>query len=74
MGGLGRTRNGSYAEYTAAPAANVATIDTSLDWADLAAIPESYATAWLTLHDNLEFAAGHSLLVRGRPPRSARRR
>ena len=41
MGGLGRTRNGSYAEYTVAPASNVASIETSLDWADLAAIPES---------------------------------
>ena len=65
MGGLGRTRNGSYAEYTVAPASNVATIETSLDWADLAAIPESYATAWLALHGNLGLAAGQSLLVRG---------
>jgi NADPH:quinone reductase-like Zn-dependent oxidoreductase len=65
MGGLGRSRNGSYAEYTAAPAANVARIETSLDWPDLAAIPESYATAWLTLHSNLELEAGQWLLVRG---------
>jgi NADPH:quinone reductase len=65
MGGLGRSRNGSYAEYTAAPAANVASIETSLDWTDLAAIPESYATAWLTLHGNLKLEAGQSLLVRG---------
>ena len=65
MGGLGRTRNGSYAEYTVAPAANVTRIETSLDWADLAAIPESYATAWLTLHGNLELKGGQSLLVRG---------
>src|SRR5262249_61276445 len=48
MGGLGRTRNGSYAEYTVAPAANVTRIETSLDWTDLAAMPERYATAWLT--------------------------
>jgi NADPH:quinone reductase len=65
MGGLGRTRNGSYAEYTLAQAANVAKIQTSLDWTDLAAMPESYATAWLTLRDNLELEAGQSLLVRG---------
>ena len=65
MGGLGRTRNGSYAEYTLARAANVTRIETSLDWADLAAIPESYATAWLTLRDNLQLEAGQSLLVRG---------
>ena len=33
MGGLGRVRNGSYAEYTVAPASNVSPIETSLDWA-----------------------------------------
>src|SRR5689334_5673558 len=65
MGGLGRTRNGSYAEYTTAAAANVAPIETSLDWADLAAIPESYATAWIALLGNLRLEAGQSLLVRG---------
>ena len=65
MGGLGRTRNGSYAEYVAAPSANAAPIETSLGWAELAAIPESYATAWLTLHGNLELEAGQTLLVRG---------
>ena len=65
MGGLGRVRNGSYAEYTVAPATNVSPIETSLDWADLAAIPESYATAWLALHGNLELQRGHTLLIRG---------
>jgi NADPH:quinone reductase-like Zn-dependent oxidoreductase len=65
MGGLGRFRNGSYAEYTAAPASNVVAIDTELGWAELAAIPESYATAWIALTDNLELDRGHSLLVRG---------
>src|ERR1051326_4855466 len=60
MGGLGRTRNGSYAEYTVAPASNVVAIETSLDWADLAAIPESYATAWLALHGNLGLAGQSS--------------
>ena len=65
MGGLGRVRNGSYAEYTVAPATNVSPIETSLEWADLAAIPESYATAWLALHGNLELQPGHTLLIRG---------
>ena len=65
MGGLGRFRNGSYAEYTVAPAANVVEIETSLGWTDLAAIPESYATAWMTLHANLKVQAGQSILVRG---------
>src|ERR1700746_2762991 len=45
MGGLGRNRNGSYAQYTLAPATNVVSVETALGWADLAAIPESYATA-----------------------------
>jgi NADPH:quinone reductase-like Zn-dependent oxidoreductase len=65
MGGLGRSRNGSYAEFVAAPAANVVKLDTSLSFTDLAAIPESYATAWLALHRNLELQAGQSILVRG---------
>jgi NADPH:quinone reductase-like Zn-dependent oxidoreductase len=65
MGGLGRSRNGSYAEYTVAPASNVVRIETSLGWTDLAAIPESYATGWLALRGNLDLHAGDSLLVRG---------
>jgi NADPH:quinone reductase-like Zn-dependent oxidoreductase len=65
MGGLGRSRNGSYAEYTVAPAANVAPIKTSLSWTELAAVPESYATAWIALTDNLALEADQSLLVRG---------
>src|SRR5271166_2512949 len=44
MGGLGRTINGSYAEYTRAPVSNVALIGADLPWAELAAIPETYAT------------------------------
>jgi NADPH2:quinone reductase len=65
MGGLGRTRNGSYAEYVVAAATNVVPIDTALEWTDLAALPESYATAWSTLHANLELRPEHTLVVRG---------
>jgi NADPH:quinone reductase-like Zn-dependent oxidoreductase len=65
MGGLGRTINGSYAEYTRAPVTNVATIESALSWADLAAIPETYATAWTCLFRNLEIAKGQTLVVRG---------
>src|SRR5215469_1361914 len=49
MGGLGRTINGSYAEYTRAPVSNVTPIEANLSWAELAAIPQSYATSWTTL-------------------------
>ena len=65
MGGLGRTINGSYAEYTRAPVTNVAAIESGLSWADLAAIPETYATAWTCLFRNLELVDGQTLVIRG---------
>ncbi|WP_330181590.1 zinc-binding dehydrogenase [Nocardia sp. NBC_01503] len=65
MGGMGRTRNGSYAELVTVPAGNVVPVDTTLEWTDLAAIPEVYATAWTALHDNLAIESGHTVLVRG---------
>ncbi|GAA1171355.1 zinc-binding alcohol dehydrogenase family protein [Pseudonocardia alaniniphila] len=65
MGGLGRTRNGSYAEFTRAPVSNVALIDAELSWAELAAIPETYATAWTCLFRNLEVQSSQLLVIRG---------
>lgn len=65
MGGMGRTVNGSYADYTVVPASNVIPVDTSLPWEVLAALPETYATAWTCLHRNLELKAGQRLVVRG---------
>ena len=65
MGGLGRTINGSYAEYTRVPVTNVAVIESDLPWEDLAAIPESYATAWTCLFRNLEITSGQTLVIRG---------
>src|SRR5262245_31638887 len=65
MGGLGRTINGSYAEYTRAPASNVALIESDLSWAELAAIPETYATAWTCLFRNLEIIRNQALVIRG---------
>src|SRR5271157_5316834 len=65
MGGMGRTINGSYAEYTRPPATNVAQIESDLPWEDLAAIPESYATAWTCLSRNLELVQGQTLVIRG---------
>jgi NADPH:quinone reductase len=64
-GGMGRTRNGSYAEYTCVPLRNVFPLQTELDWATLAAIPESYATAWSCLFANLRLTPGQILFVRG---------
>jgi NADPH:quinone reductase len=65
MGGLGRTLNGSYAEYTRAPVSNVALIEADLPWEELAAIPETYATAWTCLFRNLDLSAGQTVLIRG---------
>jgi len=65
MGGLGRVINGSYAEYTRAPVSNIAAIESELSWAELAAIPETYATAWTCLFRNLEIAKGQTLVIRG---------
>ena len=65
MGGLGRTINGSYAEYTSPPATNVVPITTDLAWEDFGVIPESYATAWTCLHRNLEIVKDQTLVIRG---------
>ena len=65
MGGLGRTINGSYAEYTRVRAANVALIDADLPWSRLAALPETYASAWTCLFRNLNLAPGQTLVIRG---------
>src|SRR5262249_33469565 len=63
MGGLGRSINGSYADYTRAPAANVARIESALPWAELAVIPETYATAWTCLFRNLEIQRDQLLVI-----------
>jgi NADPH:quinone reductase-like Zn-dependent oxidoreductase len=65
MGGMGRTINGSYAEYVAVPASNVVAVETTLDWDILAALPEAYAVAWTCIRRNLELTAGQRLVVRG---------
>ncbi|KIF07259.1 alcohol dehydrogenase [Streptomyces sp. RSD-27] len=65
LGGMGRTRNGSYAELVTVPATNVVAVHSSLGWADLAAVPEVYATAWCGLFDNLDLRPGETIVVRG---------
>lgn len=65
MGGLGRVKNGSYAEYTCVSATNIFPLKTNLKWTDLAALPESYATAWGCLHQNMNIKNGDSVFIRG---------
>lgn len=65
MGGMGRSFNGSYAEYALVPEKNVFTIKTDLPWEYIAAIPETYYTAWGSLFDCLHLTSNDTLLVRG---------
>ncbi|MFE0462071.1 zinc-binding dehydrogenase [Kitasatospora sp. NPDC058965] len=65
LGGMGRTRNGSYAQLVTVPASNVVAVDSTLGWERLAAVPEVYATAWSALFGNLALTDGQTVLVRG---------
>jgi NADPH:quinone reductase len=47
------------------PASNVVLIDADLPWAELVALPETYATAWTFLFRNLKLQRGQTLLIRG---------
>jgi NADPH:quinone reductase len=65
MGGMGRTFDGGYAEYTCVPAEQVIPFASELDWATLGAIPEMLQTAYGSLTVGLDFQPGQSLLIRG---------
>jgi NADPH:quinone reductase len=65
VGGLGRTMNGSYAEQVCVPTTNVVAVDSNLSWEDLAAIPESYATAWTSLMGILAVVRNQIVVIRG---------
>ncbi|KRK89419.1 alcohol dehydrogenase catalytic domain-containing protein [Lentilactobacillus sunkii] len=64
MGGMGRAFNGSYAEYTLLPNNHIYSVDTQLDVQDLAAVPETYGTAYGSLL-KLRLDDADSLLIRG---------
>jgi NADPH:quinone reductase-like Zn-dependent oxidoreductase len=65
VGGMGRSLNGSYAELVGVPATNVVAIASDLAWEELAAIPESYATAWTGLIGILALAPDQTVTIRG---------
>lgn len=65
MGGMGRSFDGSYAEYALLPAHHVFAVDTDMPWEQLAAIPETYYTAWGSLFECLRLERGDALLIRG---------
>ena len=65
MGGMGRSFNGSYAEYALLPAHHVFAIESDLPWERLAAVPETYFTAWGSLFECLQLKKEDTLLIRG---------
>jgi NADPH:quinone reductase-like Zn-dependent oxidoreductase len=64
MGGMGRDFDGGYEQYALLPSKHVIPIETTLDWPQLGAIPESFGTAWGTL-EQLALREGQALLVQG---------
>ena len=65
MGGMGRSFNGSYAEYALLPASHVFPLESNLDWDELAAIPETFYTAYGSLSLSLQLNPNDTLLIRG---------
>lgn len=65
MGGMGRSFHGSYAEYALLPVHHVFAVESSLSWAEMAAVPETYFTAWGSLFECLDLQPNDTLLIRG---------
>ena len=65
MGGMGRTFDGGYAEYTCVPAGQLIAFSSELDWATLGAVPEMLQTAYGSLTVGLDAQPGQTLLIRG---------
>ncbi len=65
MGGMGRSFNGSYAEYALLPRRIVFPIESSMSWDELGAVPETYFTAWGSLFECLHLTKDDTLLIRG---------
>jgi NADPH:quinone reductase-like Zn-dependent oxidoreductase len=63
MGGMGRDYDGGYAEYVLLPTGRLMPLTTSLDWAALGALPETWLTATGSL-DAMGLRPGQRLLIR----------
>lgn len=64
MGEMGRAFDGSYAEYVLLPNDQIFPVETDLSWEELAAIPETYYTAFGSMK-NLQIKKNDQVLVRG---------
>ena len=65
MGGMGRTFDGGYAEYTCVPASQVIPFHSDLPWEVVGALPEMLQTAYGSLTTGLDLQPDQSLLIRG---------
>ena len=65
MGGMGRTFDGGYAEFTVVPRRQVIPFRSTLPWNILGAVPETLQTAYGSLTIGLDLQRGQSLLIRG---------
>src|SRR5205085_301250 len=65
MGGMGRTFDGGYAEYTCVPASQVIPFASDLAWSTVGAVPEMVQTAYGSLTVGLDAQPGQSILIRG---------
>lgn len=65
MGGMGRSFNGSYAEYALLPEKNVFSVDIDISWEKLGAIPETFFTAYCSLLDCMQIRKDETVLIRG---------
>lgn len=65
MGGMGRSFNGSYAEYALLPVHHVFPVESNLTWTEMGAVPETYFTAWGSLFECLNLHPSDKLLIRG---------
>ncbi|GLF93342.1 alcohol dehydrogenase catalytic domain-containing protein [Streptomyces yaizuensis] len=65
VGGMGRTFDGGYAEYTVVPREQVIPFSSALPWETLGALPETLQTAYGSLTTGLDLREGQTLLIRG---------
>lgn len=65
MGGMGRSYDGGYAEYTCVPVGQVIPFTSALPWDVLGAVPEMLQTAYGSLTVGLDAQPGQCLLIRG---------
>ena len=65
MGGMGRSFDGGYAEFTCVPLAQTIPFRSELAWTTLGAVPETLQTAYGALTVALDVKRGQTLLIRG---------